>query len=125
MQRGMRDSRSSAIHEAIMYAEDVAEHHVDGAVDGAAADDHGAVPHFRATATSGGIVGLSRREVEVLVLVASGRTNRQIAEQLFLSVATVERHLVNLYRKIGVHRRTEATAYAIRHRLLTLAPEPA
>ena len=116
MQRGMRDSRSSAIHEAIMYAEEVAERHVDGGAN----DDHGAVPHLRATSTSGGIVGLSRREVEVLVLVASGRTNRQIAEQLFLSVATVERHLVNLYRKIGVHRRTEATSYAIHHRLVTV-----
>lgn len=114
MLTGRHYSRSNAIHEAIVYAENVAEHHVDGA----AADAHGAVPHFRATATSSGAVGLSNREVEVLVLVASGCTNRQIAEQLCLSVATVERHLVNVYRKIGVHRRTEATSYAIRHRLL-------
>ncbi len=114
MQTGMRYSRSNAIHEAIVYAENVAEHHLDATI----ADSHGPVPQFRATATSRGAAGLSGREIEVLVLVASGCTNRQIAEQLYLSVATVERHLVNVYRKIGVRRRTEATSYAIHHRLL-------
>jgi predicted ATPase/DNA-binding CsgD family transcriptional regulator len=59
--------------------------------------------------------GLSRREVEVLRLIADGRTNRQIAETLFLSVRTVERHVTNLYGKIGAHGRAEATAFALRH----------
>ena len=45
--------------------------------------------------------GLSPREIEVLQLLASGRNNREIAETLFLSVRTVERHITNLYAKIG------------------------
>ncbi|MGI8550793.1 MAG: tetratricopeptide repeat protein [Dehalococcoidia bacterium] len=60
---------------------------------------------------------LTAREIEVLRLVATGRTNREIAEALVLSAATVQRHTVNLYRKIGVRGRAEATAYAYRHGL--------
>lgn len=58
---------------------------------------------------------LTRREAEVLTLLAAGATNKEIAEQLVLSPATVERHVANLYRKIGVRRRAEATAYALLH----------
>jgi DNA-binding CsgD family transcriptional regulator len=61
--------------------------------------------------------GLSVREVEVLRLLAAGRSNPQIAAALSLSVRTIERHVENLYRKIGVHGRAEATAYAFRHDL--------
>lgn len=61
--------------------------------------------------------GLSDREVEVLVLLAAGATNKAIAEALFLSVKTVERHLLNAYRKIGARGRAEATAFALRHHL--------
>jgi DNA-binding NarL/FixJ family response regulator len=57
--------------------------------------------------------GLTAREGEVLRLVAAGRTNKEIAAQLVLSVGTVERHLANLYAKIGARSRTEATAFAI------------
>ena len=46
--------------------------------------------------------GLSRRECEVLALVAEGRSNREIGEQLFISDRTVGRHLTNIYSKIGV-----------------------
>lgn len=58
--------------------------------------------------------GLTRREAEILRLVAAGSTNRQIASQLVLSVHTVERHVQNAYRKIDAHNRADATAYALR-----------
>jgi DNA-binding CsgD family transcriptional regulator/tetratricopeptide (TPR) repeat protein len=56
--------------------------------------------------------GLSRREVEVLQLVAIGKTNRAIATELFLSERTVERHVSNILTKLGVGSRTAAAAYA-------------
>jgi len=62
--------------------------------------------------------GLTRREIDVLRLVASGNTNKEIAASLALSAATVERHLANVYAKIGARGRTEATAYAITRGLL-------
>ena len=61
---------------------------------------------------------LTAREVEVLQLLASGHYNREIADALVVSIHTVERHVVNIYHKIGVRGRTEATAYALRHRLV-------
>jgi DNA-binding NarL/FixJ family response regulator len=63
--------------------------------------------------------GLSRREAEVLGLLAAGGSNREIAEALVISDRTVARHLTNLYRKIGVTSRTQATRYAIDHGLAT------
>jgi pimeloyl-ACP methyl ester carboxylesterase/DNA-binding CsgD family transcriptional regulator len=57
---------------------------------------------------------LSRREHEVLRLLAAGESNRQIARRLGLSPHTVERHVANLYRKIGARGRADATAYALR-----------
>jgi predicted ATPase/DNA-binding CsgD family transcriptional regulator len=61
--------------------------------------------------------GLSQREAEVLRLIAAGRTNREIADALFLSVRTVERHITNLYAKIDARGRADATAFALRHGL--------
>ncbi|MEX2446161.1 MAG: alpha/beta fold hydrolase [Dehalococcoidia bacterium] len=58
---------------------------------------------------------LTARETEILRLVAAGRANKEIASALGLSVHTVERHLTNLYPKIGCRSRTEATAYALTH----------
>jgi DNA-binding NarL/FixJ family response regulator len=55
--------------------------------------------------------------VEVLRLIAMGMSNREIAITLSVSVRTVNRHIENLYRKIGAHGRADATAYAFRHRL--------
>lgn len=62
--------------------------------------------------------GLTGREVQVLRLIASGATSRAIASELFISIETVGRHISNLYRKIGVSGRAEATAHAIRSGLL-------
>jgi DNA-binding CsgD family transcriptional regulator len=61
--------------------------------------------------------GLSARELEVLRLVAAGKTNRQIAEELVVSEHTVARHLQNIFAKLGVSSRTAATAFAFEHRL--------
>lgn len=62
--------------------------------------------------------GLTRRELEVIRLVASGMTNRQIAEDLVLSDKTVARHLSNIFTKLGVKTRAAATAYAYEHDLV-------
>jgi DNA-binding NarL/FixJ family response regulator len=59
--------------------------------------------------------GLTRREAEILQLLATGKTNREIADTLVLSVHTIERHLANCYRKIGARNRADATAFAVRH----------
>ena len=60
---------------------------------------------------------LTPRELEVLRLVARGLANKEIAGELGLSIHTVERHLTNLYPKIGCRSRTEATAFALTHGL--------
>ena len=61
--------------------------------------------------------GLTAREAEVLRLVAAGLTNKEIAAELVLSVPTVERHVANIYGKIGASRRYEALAFAQKHGL--------
>jgi DNA-binding NarL/FixJ family response regulator len=70
-----------------------------------------------ATRTARFPAGLSAREAEVLALVAAGRTNREIAAALVLSVSTVQNHLVTIYRKIDARNRADATAFALRHGL--------
>jgi predicted ATPase/DNA-binding CsgD family transcriptional regulator len=67
--------------------------------------------------TSGPPAGLTPREIEVLGLVATGMTNIQVAETLFLSPRTVQRHLNSVYHKIGVSSRTAATRFALEHGL--------
>ena len=56
--------------------------------------------------------GLTGREIDVLRLLVSGRSNNEIARELTLSVRTVERHLANIYAKTGAHGRVDATTYA-------------
>ncbi|MDT3399557.1 response regulator transcription factor [Streptomyces sp. B1866] len=63
---------------------------------------------------------LSRREIQVVRLMAEGRSNRAIAEALFLSEATVKTHLVRIYRKLGVDNRAAAVSEAVRRGLLEL-----
>jgi len=60
---------------------------------------------------------LTAREVDILRLIAGGRTNSRIAADLVLSERTVARHITNLYRKIGTTNKAQATTYAIRHNL--------
>jgi DNA-binding NarL/FixJ family response regulator len=82
----------------------------------------GATPAAEETALlltpSASPAGLTEREVEVLRLVASGRSNAQIAAELVLSEKTVARHLSNIFGKLDVGSRTAAAAYAFEHRLL-------
>ena len=67
---------------------------------------------------------LSNREIEVLELVSTGATNRQIAQDLVVSVNTVKVHLRNIYTKLGVESRTEATLIAIREGLINVPAAP-
>ncbi|WP_416140773.1 helix-turn-helix transcriptional regulator [Halomonas sp. HK25] len=62
--------------------------------------------------------GLSRREVQVLTLLAAGHSNRQVAERLFVSPHTVANHVRHILSKTNTTNRTEAAAYAIRHGLV-------
>jgi DNA-binding NarL/FixJ family response regulator len=61
---------------------------------------------------------LSRRESEVLTLVAAGKSNRAIAVELFISEKTVARHVSNIFTKLRLSSRAEATAYAYKHGLV-------
>jgi DNA-binding CsgD family transcriptional regulator len=62
--------------------------------------------------------GLTERELEVLRLVAAGETNKAIAAALVVSERTVDRHVSNIFAKLGVSSRAAATAYAYEHRLI-------
>jgi predicted ATPase/DNA-binding CsgD family transcriptional regulator len=62
--------------------------------------------------------GITQRELDVLRLLAAGESNREIAEHLFISNATVARHVANLYAKLDVTSRSQATAYAHRYGLM-------
>jgi DNA-binding NarL/FixJ family response regulator len=68
-----------------------------------------------------GVGSLSRREREVLGLVAEGLNNRAIAERLFISENTVKNHVRNIHEKLGVHTRMEAVVRAVREGLLKIA----
>jgi DNA-binding NarL/FixJ family response regulator len=62
---------------------------------------------------------LSIREKEILQLLASGSTNRQVAELIHVSLATVETHRTNIFQKLGIHSLPELILYAVRKGLLT------
>ena len=64
------------------------------------------------------LAGLSAREVDVLRLVATGLTNAEVAERLFLSSRTVDWHMGSIYRKLEIHSRAEATRFAAQNGLL-------
>jgi DNA-binding CsgD family transcriptional regulator/tetratricopeptide (TPR) repeat protein len=68
--------------------------------------------------TAAPITALSKRELEVLPLLASGKTNRQIAAELGISEHTVARHVSNIFDKLGVSSRTAASAFAYEHDLV-------
>jgi DNA-binding NarL/FixJ family response regulator len=64
---------------------------------------------------------LTRREREILALVAEGHSNRELARMLWVTEQTVKFHLSNIYRKLDVSNRTEASRWAHKHRLLSTA----
>ena len=74
------------------------------------ADEQPAVPAPR----------LTDRELEVLKLVAQGMSNREIAEELFISENTVKNHVRNILEKLHLHSRMEAVVYAVREKLLDI-----
>lgn len=63
---------------------------------------------------------LSQREAEVLTLLAGGRSNKEIAGELFISEKTVKYHITNIFRKFNVSDRTQAALYAVKNRLVKL-----
>lgn len=67
---------------------------------------------------------LSERETQVLRLLARGQSNAEIASELVLSVRTVEKHVANVYAKIGARGRADAATYALRHGFLKLQLQP-
>ena len=83
-----------------------------------AAQDLARVGSLLGTSASRDTHGLTRREQQVLRLVAAGETNRGIATELVLSERTVDRHVSNIYAKLGVSSRAAATAYAYEHQLV-------
>jgi DNA-binding NarL/FixJ family response regulator len=62
--------------------------------------------------------GLTPRELQVLRLIASGKTNKSVAALLFVSERTIDRHVCNIFTKLDVPSRTAATAYAYQHGLV-------
>jgi DNA-binding NarL/FixJ family response regulator len=77
-----------------------------------------AVDRLRGTAGPAAPSPLTDRECEVLRLVATGKTNRDIAADLVISEHTVARHLQNIFLKLGLASRSAATAYAYEHGLV-------
>jgi len=71
-------------------------------------------------AAPGSVIGLSSRELEVLRLVADGRSNREIGELLFISEKTAGRHVSNIFTKLDVHSRAEAARIAAEQGLTQL-----
>jgi two-component system nitrate/nitrite response regulator NarL len=68
---------------------------------------------------------LTRRELEILKLVSEGRSNRQVAELLWVTDQTVKFHLANVYRKLGVRSRFDAARWALEHGVLEAATDDA
>jgi DNA-binding NarL/FixJ family response regulator len=83
------------------------------ALDSSPASDAGVDVDIRDSPSSA-LSALTRREVDVLVLVAEGRSNREIAERLFISEKTASVHVSHILAKLGVRTRVQATALALR-----------
>lgn len=78
-------------------------------------------PEREATGESPQLPKLTRRELEILQLVSEGRSNRQVAELLWVTDQTVKFHLANIYRKLGVRSRFDAARWAQEHGVLEVA----
>ena len=90
----------------------------------------GGVGHVGQPATSPPVVTaqvtgtLTRREREVALLVARGLTNRQIGDELVISAATAERHVVNIFNKLGFHSRSQVAAWVVEQKIHTPVQDP-
>jgi DNA-binding CsgD family transcriptional regulator len=83
-----------------------------------AAPDLARIDSLARSVSSDDVHGLTAREMQVLRLVAAGETNRAIASKLILSERTVDRHVSNIFAKLGVSSRAAATAHAYKHQLV-------
>jgi DNA-binding CsgD family transcriptional regulator len=83
-----------------------------------AGPDLAQVEEFSSASAHEDVGGLTARELQVLALVAAGKTNREIAMVLVISEYTVRRHLQNVFAKLGVSSRAAATTYAFQHQLV-------
>jgi DNA-binding NarL/FixJ family response regulator len=75
---------------------------------------------FRRMAGTDSTAHLSRREIEVLAMITSGKTNREIGAGLYISEKTVKNHLTNIFRKLNVTDRTQAAMYAVKNRIVRI-----
>jgi DNA-binding NarL/FixJ family response regulator len=89
-----------------------------GRLDGDAVDAVLGAAGHRVRRRRDGPAGLTRREVEVLVLLARGFSNKEIAAELVVSPKTVGHHIEHIYRKIGSSTRASASLFAMQHGLL-------
>jgi DNA-binding NarL/FixJ family response regulator len=119
---GDRDTAAAVLGRAAAITGRLGARPLDGEIQALARRARlGLAPPVGATAQAAGApapatqLGLTPREVEVLALVAAGRSNRQIAQALFISPKTVGVHVSNILAKLGVASRVEAAAVA--HRL--------
>jgi DNA-binding CsgD family transcriptional regulator len=126
---GNRDDARSWFERAHEHVENTAEHLTTDALRDIYIKDGFCVSAIREAAaryglgrgalppadTADRLAGLTPRELEVLTLVAAGRTNREISDELYISEKTVARHLTNIFNKIGAESRTQAAAWAFRN----------
>jgi DNA-binding NarL/FixJ family response regulator len=115
-----KDAGAEEIHRALLQVvrgqaviDPSVQHHVVDALAGAAS-----VAAVDAGPADGSLPdGLTPREAEVLALIAGGRSNTEIASELFVSETTIKSHINHLFAKTGVQDRAQAVAYAYRHGL--------
>jgi DNA-binding CsgD family transcriptional regulator len=112
-QPGDRGKAMSLLQEALTTAHELGMHALERRIDVYVEQRPAPVP-----ATPDVLADLSQREVEVLRLLAAGRSNREIADALCISLNTVATHVRNILAKTDAANRTEAAAYALRHGLL-------
>ncbi len=84
-------------------------------------NSNGHVPDVERVLPDEADVGLTRREREILALVSEGYSNRELAKMIWVTEQTVKFHLSNIYRKLDVSNRTEASRWAHKHRLVDAA----
>jgi DNA-binding NarL/FixJ family response regulator len=112
-QSGDRDKATSLLHEALTTVRALGMHALEKRIAVYVKPRPASVP-----AAPDVLDDLSQREVEVLRHLAAGRSNREIADALCISLNTVATHVRNILAKTGAANRTEAAAYALRHGLL-------
>ncbi len=107
----LKTSKASEIVNAVRatyHGQSVLEPEVTGKMMSRMREKHTAMPHEE----------LTSREMEILLLLAQGKTNQEIADELFIALKTVKTHVSNILSKLGVQDRTQAVIYAFKHALV-------